>query len=33
MNDLISILLQDDAFKDNYDAIIDECITMYLAGS
>jgi len=31
--DLLSILLQDEVYKDNDKMIVDECITFFAAGS
>ena len=31
--DLLTILLQDEVFKDNPEMIIDECLTFFIAGS
>ena len=31
--DIVSILLQDDLFKDNESVILDECLTFFFAGS
>eukprot|EP00350_Pseudokeronopsis_sp_OXSARD2_P005996 CAMPEP_0170542216 /NCGR_PEP_ID=MMETSP0211-20121228/1713_1 /TAXON_ID=311385 /ORGANISM="Pseudokeronopsis sp., Strain OXSARD2" /LENGTH=141 /DNA_ID=CAMNT_0010845211 /DNA_START=676 /DNA_END=1101 /DNA_ORIENTATION=+ len=31
--DLMTILLQDDLFKDDVEMIIDECVTFFLAGT
>lgn len=32
-HDLLTILLEDEAFKNNDEVMIDECITFFLAGS
>lgn len=31
--DLLSILLEDELYKNNDEVIVDECITFFLAGS